>query len=53
MAEIARYHAHIRFAAGAARESAIVLGGAVAARFPLRLGTVWDKPVGPLTVCRY
>jgi aromatic ring-cleaving dioxygenase len=53
MAEIASYHALIRFAAGAARESAMVLVGAAAVRFPLRLGTVWDNPVGPLTRCRY
>jgi DOPA 4,5-dioxygenase len=45
--EIASYHAHIYFQPGAEREAAMALREEVAARFSVRLGTIWDKKVGP------
>jgi len=47
IAEIASYHAHIYFRPGPERDSAMALREQVAARFRVRLGTIWDKPVGP------
>jgi aromatic ring-cleaving dioxygenase len=47
VAEIASYHAHIYFKPGAGREQALALRAAIAERFAVRLGTVWDRPVGP------
>lgn len=45
--EIASYHAHVYFADPAEREDALAVREEVAARFSVRLGTVWDRPVGP------
>jgi DOPA 4,5-dioxygenase len=47
IAEIASYHAHIYFQPGAERTQAMMLREQVGARFAVRLGTIWDKPVGP------
>ena len=47
VAEIESYHAHIYFEAGAEREQALALRAAIAGHFPVKLGTVWDRPVGP------
>ena len=47
ISEIASYHAHIYFQPGAEREQAMILREQVGERFAVRLGTIWDKPVGP------
>jgi DOPA 4,5-dioxygenase len=47
IAEIASYHAHIYFDPGTGRDQALALREAIGERFRVRLGTVWDRPVGP------
>jgi DOPA 4,5-dioxygenase len=47
LAEIASYHAHIYSDPERERETALAVREAIAERFSVRLGTVWDKPVGP------
>jgi aromatic ring-cleaving dioxygenase len=47
VAEIASFHAHIYFERETERAIALALREAIAARFSVRLGTIWDRPVGP------
>ena len=47
VSEIASYHAHIYFEPDAGRADALAVREAIAERFAVRLGTVWDRPVGP------
>ncbi|HEY0312855.1 MAG TPA: DOPA 4,5-dioxygenase family protein [Allosphingosinicella sp.] len=53
VAEIASYHAHIYFEADSERSQALALRAAIADRFAVRLGTVWDRPVGPHSRAMY
>jgi DOPA 4,5-dioxygenase len=54
VAEIASYHAHIYFdPAAAGRKQALALREAIGERFAVRLGTVWDRPVGPHSRAMY
>jgi DOPA 4,5-dioxygenase len=45
--EIASYHAHVYFDPASERERAMALREALGARFLVRLGKIWDHPVGP------
>jgi DOPA 4,5-dioxygenase len=47
------YHAHVYFRDRAERERALKLREEIAARFPVQLGRVWDRPVGPHPIAMY
>ena len=47
VAEIASFHAHIYFDPEAQKADAMAVREAAGERFAVRLGTVWDRPVGP------
>ena len=51
--EVASYHAHIYFAPEAERSDALAIREEIAARFAVRLGTVWNKAVGPHSRAMY
>ena len=53
VAEIASYHAHIYFDPASEKERALALREAIGERFSVRLGTVWDRPVGPHSRAMY
>jgi DOPA 4,5-dioxygenase len=53
LADIASFHAHIYFDPEEGREDALAVRAAIAERFPVRLGTVWDRPVGPHSRAMY
>jgi DOPA 4,5-dioxygenase len=53
VAEIASYHAHIYFDPDTEKERALALREAIGVRFSVRLGTVWDRPVGPHSRAMY
>ena len=53
LAEIASFHAHLYFDPDTGRETALSLRQAIAERFSVRLGTVWDRPVGPHSKAMY
>jgi DOPA 4,5-dioxygenase len=53
LAEIASFHAHIYFDPVHGRETALELRAAIADRFTVQLGRVWDQPVGPHTRAMY
>jgi DOPA 4,5-dioxygenase len=53
VSEIASYHAHIYFDPEVQRSDALAVREAAAERFAVRLGTVWDRPVGPHSKAMY
>jgi aromatic ring-cleaving dioxygenase len=53
VAEIASYHAHVYFDPEAQRSDALAIREAAGERFPIRLGTVRDRPVGPHSKAMY
>jgi aromatic ring-cleaving dioxygenase len=53
IAEIASYHAHIYFEPELGQPAALALREAIAERFSVRLGRVWDRPVGPHSRAMY
>lgn len=53
VAEIASYHAHIYFDPDGQRADAMAIREAAGDRFPVRLGTVRDGPVGPHSKAMY
>jgi DOPA 4,5-dioxygenase len=53
VAEIASYHAHIYFDPEAQKADALAIREAAGKRFSVRLGTIWDWPVGPHSKAMY
>jgi DOPA 4,5-dioxygenase len=53
IAEIASFHAHIYFDPQDGLGAAIALRQALGERFAVRLGRVWDRPVGPHSRAMY
>ena len=53
LAEIASFHAHVYFDPETGRGDALALRAAAAERFAVRMGTLWDRPVGPHSRAMY
>ena len=53
VAEIASFHAHIYFDPEAQKDDALAIREAAGERFEVRLGTIWDRPVGPHSKAMY
>lgn len=53
VAEVASYHAHLYFDPETQRADALAIREAAGERFEVRLGTVWDRPVGPHSRAMY
>jgi aromatic ring-cleaving dioxygenase len=53
LGEIASFHAHVYFEPESERDVALAVRAAIAERFAVRLGTVWDRPVGPHSRAMY
>ncbi|MFL6844894.1 MAG: DOPA 4,5-dioxygenase family protein [Allosphingosinicella sp.] len=53
VAEIASYHAHVYFDPEAQKADALAIREAAGERFAVRMGTVWDRPVGPHSMAMY
>jgi DOPA 4,5-dioxygenase len=53
LGEIASFHAHVYFDPATGRADALALRETAAARFAVRMGTVWDRPVGPHSKAMY
>jgi DOPA 4,5-dioxygenase len=51
--EIASFHVHVYFDPARERETALTLRDAIAERFLVQLGRVWDRPVGPHSRAMY
>jgi DOPA 4,5-dioxygenase len=51
--EVGSYHAHIYFDPVSERDVALELRQGIADRFSVRLGTMWDRPVGPHSRAMY
>jgi aromatic ring-cleaving dioxygenase len=53
VAEIASFHAHVYFDPATGRGDALAIREAAAERFAVRMGTIWDRPVGPHSRAMY
>jgi DOPA 4,5-dioxygenase len=53
VAEIASYHAHVYFDPRSQKADALAIREAAGERFAVRMGTVWDRPVGPHSKAMY
>jgi aromatic ring-cleaving dioxygenase len=53
IAEIASYHGHVYFDPETQRADALAVREAAGERFAVRMGTMWDRPVGPHSKAMY